>query len=508
MNMMGASSTVSNILYSYFNIKRSKLIWTGSLETLKVFVLTEIDEETAETTTWRSPSGGKWLFDSKLLSVTWLTKSQNIYFDGEKGSDVMERIHSFLKQDPDNASEIANPAELHLERLIESLLADDSDDVTDDTFEESFSDQCDIAKELKNQEEKQAKNVVNDLKEDKLVLIRKNDELREQNMDMSHIISDLKMANKNLESEKSSLLTALKLIQNDHQQTCTKTIVENDGENNREVKSVNQNLHLISPQTISILTPKASTGKNRKKKGKKSKSKPPTQNSSQQTADVDTSGGIVNTSSSKSTGQGKKTVVITGDSIVKNTIGPKMSADDPNHHFIVKPFPGATVSNMEDFVKPLTRRTPDKMILHVGTNDLRSPSTPKIIADSIVNIVTQIKEDSPEYLNCHISGNTFELKSTTSSMVCSLLDKLCKSKATGLDKISAKLLRYCPDLLSESLTVIFNCSINTGIFPDEWKCSKVIPLFKHGERRDLNNYRPISIIPVVAVLQANLANES
>ena len=68
-----------------------------------------------------------------------------------------------------------------------------------------------------------------------------------------------------------------------------------------------------------------------------------------------------------------------------------------------------------------------------------------------------------EYLNCHISGNTFELKSTTSSMVCSLLDKLCKSKATGLDKISAKLLRYCPDLLSESLTVIFNCSINTGL---------------------------------------------
>ncbi|CAB3999982.1 RNA-directed DNA polymerase from transposon X-element, partial [Paramuricea clavata] len=107
-------------------------------------------------------------------------------------------------------------------------------------------------------------------------------------------------------------------------------------------------------------------------------------------------------------------------------------------------------------------------------------------------------ENEIKYLNCHISGNTFELKSTTSSMVCSLLDKLCKSKATGLDKISAKLLRYCPDLLSESLTVIFNCSINTGIFPDEWKCSKVIPLFKHGERRDLNNYRPISIIPVVA----------
>ena len=165
-------------------------------------------------------------------------------------------------------------------------------------------------------------NVVNDLKEDKLVLIRKNDELRERNMDMSHIRSDLKIANKNLESEKSSLLTALRLIQNDYQQTCTKTIVENDGENNEElVCETIEGIEVTQPKPSSNqpandkhFNTEASTEKNRKKKGKKSKSKPPTQNSSQHTADVDTSGGIVNTSSSKSTGQGKKTVVIAGDS--------------------------------------------------------------------------------------------------------------------------------------------------------------------------------------------------
>ena len=303
------------------------------------------------------------------------------------------------------------------------MLADDSDDVRDDTFEESFSDQCDIAKELKNQDEKRAsidsetstkhdesntksknlheesicpytvtesgnlqtkstnrhnplgssascehdsaeisrlnlkldrfsenvtnklqnlsveitnikenkpysilvlENIVNDLKEDKLVLIRKNDELREQNMEMSHIISDLKMANKNLESEKSSLLTALKLIQNDYQQTCTKTIVENDGENNVELicetiegsevtqpkPSPNQPANDKHPNT------EASTGKNRKKRGKKSKSKPSAQNSSQQTADVDTSGGM-NTSSSKSTGQGQKQLLLQGTQLLK-----------------------------------------------------------------------------------------------------------------------------------------------------------------------------------------------
>ena len=41
-------------------------------------------------------------------------------------------------------------------------------------------------------------------------------------------------------------------------------------------------------------------------------------------------------------------------------------------------------------------------------------------------------------------------------------------------------------------------SIVSGISPDEWKLSKVVPLFKQGNRSDLNNYRPISVIPVVA----------
>ena len=46
--------------------------------------------------------------------------------------------------------------------------------------------------------------------------------------------------------------------------------------------------------------------------------------------------------------------------------------------------------------------------------------------------------------------------------------------------------------------MIFNTSITHGIFPEEWKCSKVVPVFKQGDRTDLDNYRPISIVPVFA----------
>ncbi len=45
------SSTIANVLYRNFNIKKNKLIWSGSLEDLKALVLTEVDEDTAQSTT-------------------------------------------------------------------------------------------------------------------------------------------------------------------------------------------------------------------------------------------------------------------------------------------------------------------------------------------------------------------------------------------------------------------------------------------------------------------------
>ena len=43
-----------------------------------------------------------------------------------------------------------------------------------------------------------------------------------------------------------------------------------------------------------------------------------------------------------------------------------------------------------------------------------------------------------------------------------------------------------------------------GGFPHEWKLSKVKPLYKKGDRYDIQNYRPISIISVLAKLLERL----
>ena len=87
----------------------------------------------------------------------------------------------------------------------------------------------------------------------------------------------------------------------------------------------------------------------------------------------------------------------------------------------------------------------------------------------------------------NVNSNKFSFRPTTSSIVFTHLNRLSKTKSTGLDSISAKLIRECADIISGPLCDLFNKSLMSGIFPDDWKCARVIPLFKQGESFDLNN---------------------
>ena len=60
------------------------------------------------------------------------------------------------------------------------------------------------------------------------------------------------------------------------------------------------------------------------------------------------------------------------------------------------------------------------------------------------------------------------------------------------------LLKISADVVTPSLTGIVNQSLVTGIFHSDWKLAEVSPIFKNGSMFDLNNYRPISVIPAVA----------
>ena len=94
--------------------------------------------------------------------------------------------------------------------------------------------------------------------------------------------------------------------------------------------------------------------------------------------------------------------------------------------------------------------------------------------------------------------NKFKLNPFDVQFTLKQLSQLKTNKAIGLDRISARLLKDSASLIADSLTLLFNRSLDSGNFPSLWTCSEVSALFKSGDRCDPNNYRPISVLRTIS----------
>ena len=67
------------------------------------------------------------------------------------------------------------------------------------------------------------------------------------------------------------------------------------------------------------------------------------------------------------------------------------------------------------------------------------------------------------------------------------------------DCIPVVVLKNCEPELSYILAKLFNMCLKESCFPDCWKVSSVVPVFKNvGERSTAKNYRPVSLLSVVS----------
>ena len=104
------------------------------------------------------------------------------------------------------------------------------------------------------------------------------------------------------------------------------------------------------------------------------------------------------------------------------------------------------------------------------------------------------------------NAKTFKFKLATTDDVYKELRKLKPKKAAGMDNIPSKLVKDCASEISNPLTYIINLSLETSTIPSEWKLAKVIPLFKSGKSSEVDNYRPISILPILSKVQEKIVH--
>ena len=93
--------------------------------------------------------------------------------------------------------------------------------------------------------------------------------------------------------------------------------------------------------------------------------------------------------------------------------------------------------------------------------------------------------------------NDFMITPTSNQELMILLLQLDESKSSD---IPINLLKTAAPIIVPQLVELFNLSFSNGQFPNLMKLAKVVPIFKTGSTSDVNNYRPISLLPIFSKL--------
>lgn len=97
--------------------------------------------------------------------------------------------------------------------------------------------------------------------------------------------------------------------------------------------------------------------------------------------------------------------------------------------------------------------------------------------------------------NCNAE---FKFRYVTSQTVIKVFKDIKIKSTEDLWGMSVRVCGGVIEILAPHLANMFNVCIDKGTFPDLMKCSKVVPLFKSGDKMDPGNFRPVSVLPVLS----------
>ena len=113
---------------------------------------------------------------------------------------------------------------------------------------------------------------------------------------------------------------------------------------------------------------------------------------------------------------------------------------------------------------------------------------------ALASKIPVVTKDVSEYLpQCNAS---MEHKELSFQEFEKAFKTLKRNKAIGYDGLNGNIIMDVYDSIKVILFKIFKASLEEAVFPEKLKIAKVIPVFKKGDKENIENYQPISILPV------------
>ena len=160
----------------------------------------------------------------------------------------------------------------------------------------------------------------------------------------------------------------------------------------------------------------------------------------------------------------------------------------------------------------LSRKKVDNMLPDTFIKNGNELSDPEEIANAFNEYFSKIGSNLASNINCTEDGQSYKVylqnptlkkfafKKVNDNEVLSIINKLKNKKSRGADNISNQLLKTIKQELCKPLTIIINQMIETRVYPEKFKISKITPIYKKNERTNIANYRPISLLPTLSKL--------
>lgn len=457
---------------------KGKLKWTGDFASLQYFVSKNLEDFNG---TWTTPRGGCKEFKTPSLLLRWYSNTHSLIFDGEEANNIQDKLFELAEHDGEpldeydtnddlsnnsymSGEEEVNKCPLFLEETMKVLESEmtkmynefkTNKEQTDNSLSELSAKVMSLS-ELQTKGRQDNSGVIEIIQNENSALKRENDLLKERIETLTFSLSALNNKIKTADQEKESLLTVIRLLNEDIKM---KSHVGAQQTSKDSFSEVTQTRKKTSEKQGTAKAPANSTTpgdfnqftvlpvyeaseddvevieiENAAESSQGKSTTPPNVKAGRKQLHLrqDEQSCKHNNNNKDHQNRPNSNAAIVGDSMIK-FIDARKLRNSTNMKIAVKTFPGAKTEDMMHYVKPTLNKQPSQLIIHVGTNDLTSKS-PKDIVTSIAALGDAIKTQDPKIdltFSEVITRNDEKALGDKVNLVNERLEKLCTQRNWG-----------------------------------------------------------------------------